>query len=156
MTNEHSETGMAEDLLRSITQLSCSEVHLKTLIEKAISELENGMIAEENLSKQVEKVSNLKEELESIAIIRRKEMAYLYDLFKGDKTYWCMIKHLAVASYTAFEAYQASDNDGELFEFALDANKIFIQACSNFLGLEIEPCASCFSDALKVGEKNEA
>lgn len=152
MENKHSETGMAEDILRSITQLSCSEVHLKTLIEKAISEIENGMVAEDDINSHLEKINSMKDELELTAQLRRQEMLYLYDLFKGNKTYWCMIKHLAVASYTAFEAYQASDDDGDLFEFAIDANKLFITACSNFLGLEIEPCASCFSDALK-GDK---
>ena len=46
MKNIHSSDGMAEDLIRSFTQIANAELHVKTLLEKRISELENGMVKE--------------------------------------------------------------------------------------------------------------
>lgn len=157
MKNIHSSDTMAEDLIRSFQQLICSEGHIKTLIEKTTAELENGIINVEDpneLNTALEKIDNLHEELNDIADIRRRMMVTLYEMYggKGDKTYWCQVKHLASAAYTAFEVWQASDNDPMMYEFALDANKQFIKALTHFIGVEVTTCASCFGDMLK-GEK---
>ena len=72
----------------------------------------------------------------------------------GD-VYKRQVKHLGMAMYTAFEAYQASDNDPEMLDFALRANQMFIKAVTEFLGVEVTECASCFSDILKTGEGHE-
>ena len=56
MKNIHSSDGMAEDLIRSFTQIANAELHVKTLLEKRISELENGMV-KEILQLQVGKTS---------------------------------------------------------------------------------------------------
>ena len=45
MQNKDSETGMAEDLLRSIVQLGAAEIHLQTLYNKSRAELENGSVS---------------------------------------------------------------------------------------------------------------
>lgn len=149
MENKHSTSGMAEDLIRSFVQIACLEIHTKTLIEKRISELENGMVKDEDIQKQVETISELRSELNEQSQLRRKQMLYLYEQFKGgDKEQWCLVKHSAIAMFTAFEAYQAQE-DEELFDFAMQANNLFIKYCSKFLGADIEPCASCFSDFLK-------
>ena len=42
--NINSESGMAEDLIRSYIQFGCAEIHAKTLYEKTIAELNNGII----------------------------------------------------------------------------------------------------------------
>lgn len=159
MKNIHSSDTISEDLIRSFQQLICSEGHVKTLIEKSTAELENGIIDVENpeeVGKALEKLDNLHEELKDIADIRRRMMVALYEMYgsKGDKTYWCQVKHLASAAYTAFEVYQASDEDPTMFEFALETNKQFIKALTHFIGVEVTTCASCFGDMLK-GENNE-
>lgn len=156
--NKHSETGMAEDLIRSIVQTGCAEVHAKTLYEKAVAELENGLIdieKDEVLESQLNKLDELKKEINALASLRRKTTLTLYNMFNGDKTYWCQVKHLGIAMYTLFEAYEASDNDLVLLDLALEANKQFIKAMTHFLGTEITDCASCFSDAMKAKEKND-
>lgn len=156
MRNENSSDGIAEDLIRSIVQTGCAEAHAKTLYEKATAELENGIIDPddtESVTAQVEKINDLTEEINDLARLRRSAMLSLYEMYKGDKTYWCMIKHLGIASYTLFEAYQASDDDRDLLDLAMEANKAFIVALSHFLGVEITSCASCFGDMLRAKER---
>ena len=152
MENKHSSDGIAEDLIRSFTQVMCMEIHTKTLIEKRISEIENGMVNEEDIPKQLEVIQELKDDIEEQAEVRRSIMLYLYNLYgqKGNKEYWCMVKHASGAMYTMFEAWQASDRDEELLSMAIQINKMFIKALTCFLGVEITECSSCFSDILKA------
>lgn len=154
MKNEHSSDGIAEDLIRSFTQVANSELHLKTLIEKRISELENGMVEEKDVPKHLEIIQDLKEDVEEYANLRRNIMLYLYRMYgeKGNKEYWCVCKHLSMAMYTCFEAWQATDKDEELLSLAIDLNKQFIKAMTHFLGVEVTSCASCFGDILKANK----
>lgn len=158
MKNPNSSDTMAEDLIRVITQLACAEGHLKTLMEKANAELENGLIDvedEKELEKQLFKIEVIKGELTDTAQTRRQSMKKLFDMYDGDPTWWCMVKHLASASYTAFEVWQASDDDPELLKIAIDTNKRFVTALTMFLGMEVTECASCLGDMMKAKE-NEA
>lgn len=144
--------GTAEDLIRSFVQVGCAELHAKTLLEKANAELENGLIDIYDttaVQKQTEKITYITEEIDNLAELRRSLMLRLFNMYDGDKSWWCMVKHLGIGAYTLFEAYQASDNDSELLDMALAANRRFISALTQFLGLEITECAACFADALK-------
>lgn len=144
--------GAAEDLIRSFVQLSCAELHAKTLLEKTESSLENGIVDlenEEEVQKAVEKLNSMSEELGMIAEARRGVMLTLFNMYNGDKDYWCMVKHLGSGAYTLFEAYQATE-DPEVYDLALEANKCFIRALTHFLGVEITECAACFADMIKV------
>ena len=158
--NEMADTGMAEDLLRSIVQMGCAEVHALTLYNKATAELDNGLIDVEDMEvvqRQIEKIEMFREDIETYANLRRRMTKALFDMFdneKKDKNMWCQIKHLGIAMYTAFETYEASDNDPELLLIAYDTNKAFTKAVTRFLGVEISDCASCMSDSLKA-EKGE-
>lgn len=152
MRNEHSSDGMAEDIIRSIVQMGCAEVHAKTLYEKMVAELENGLIDVENddvVQTQLKRIEGVREEISLYASIRRKAMLYLFNMFSGDKNYWCEIKHLGIAAYTLFEAWEASDNDDSLLEIAMEAQKAFTRALCAFLGKEITDCAACFADMIK-------
>ena len=156
--NLQSSDGLAEDLIRAFVQMGCAESHAKTLFEKATAELENGIIDlkdHEAVEKQIEHINDLTDEINELAELRRDMMRYLQKLYPdGDKSYWCMVKHLGVGAYTAFEVYQASDDDPDLLNMALEANKRFTKALTHFLGVEITSCAACFSDALRKGEKD--
>lgn len=150
--NTLSETGMAEDMIRSYVQFGCAEIHAKTLYEKATAELENGLVDvtdQEVLAKQLEKVEAYREDIGTYADLRRNIMRKLLSMFDGDKDMWCQAKHLGIAMMTLFEAYQASDDDPDLLQMAYEANKAFTKAMSRFLGAEISDCAACFSDFLK-------
>lgn len=149
MKNEHSEAGIAEDLIRTITQLAVAETHAKTLYEKTLGEVERG--TKDALEVQ-EKCDMIISQINGFANTRRKVMLYLFNKYNGDASYWCEIKHLAIASYTLFEAYQASDDDVELLNLAYEAQKEFTTALSAFLGTEITDCAACLSDMLKAQE----
>lgn len=158
--NQHASDGLAEDLIRSFVQIASAELHSKTLLEKRVSELENGLIDLEKpnvLEQQLQKITENKETLNALANLRRREMLYLYELYgsKGDKEQWCLVKHLGLAMYTAFEAWQASSNDEKLLNLALEINQQFIQAVSRFLGVEVTACAACFADILKGGELDD-
>ena len=155
MKNKDSETGMAEDMLRSIVQLGATEIHYQTLYCKYRAELENGLIDVKNekiRNKHMDKMEHYRDEINDIANIRRAMMRKLFSMFDGNKDAWCLIKHLGIASMTAFEAYQASDNDLDLLDIYYDINKEFNKAVSDFLGMEITDCAACVSDMLK-GDK---
>lgn len=155
MKNKDSETGMAEDMLRSIVQLGATEIHYQTLYCKYRAELENGLIDVENekiRNKHMDKMEHYRDEINDIANIRRAMMRKLFSMFDGNKDAWCLIKHLGIASMTAFEAYQASDNDLDLLDIYYDINKEFNKAVTDFLGMEITDCAACVSDMLK-GDK---
>lgn len=151
--NPQSSDGLGEDLIRAFTQIGCAESHAKTLLEKATAELDNGLIDIEKpdvVDNQISHINDLIEEINSLAELRRNMMRYLQKLYpNGDKTYWCMVKHLSIASMTAFEVYQASDDDPDLLNMALEANKRFVKALTHFLGVEISDCASCFHDMMK-------
>lgn len=159
MKNRNSSDTMAEDLIRVFQQLACSEGHLKTLWEKATAEMENGIIDVDDpdvLDKQLDKIDSIQEEINDVAQLRRETMLALYNLYEGgDKTYWCMVKHLATAAYTAFEVYQASDDDPELLDYSKRCNEQFVKALSHFLGVEVTTCAACFGDALKAQEEKQ-
>lgn len=162
--NIHSSDTIAEDIIRTFVQLGCGEVHLKTLLEKANGELDEGMIDvddPEAVNAKLKEIDEITEEIESVAQARRAAMLTLFDMYaSGDeaedkkrKSYWCQVKHLGIASYTIYEAYQASDNDPDLYSLSLEVNRQFIRALSHFLGTEITECAACFGDILK-GENN--
>ena len=145
--------GRAEDLIRSIQQLVCSEGHYKTLVEKYHSEMENGIIDVENDEERlahIEKLNGAIEEMNLIAETRRSMMLHLMEMYpNADRNQWCNFKHLAAADYTAFEAYQASDNDAMALNLWLSIHARFVNATTRFLGTEITSCASCLTDILR-------
>lgn len=141
--------GSAEDLIRSFTQLACTEGHYKTLIEKYNSQLNEG-IYDGDPQEIVVKLNDAIDELELIAELRRKVMLQLMERYDGaDKDMWCIVKHLSQAAYNAFEAMQAADNDGELLSLYLDINARLVKALTRFLGVEITACSACFGDILR-------
>ena len=154
MKNKYSTDGIAEDLIRSFIQMACAELHAKTLIEKRMSEIDNGI---GDIGVNLAEVDDLKDELAEYAQIRRDDMRKLFELYKPenskedkrDEEQWCMVKHLGLVMCTAFEVYQASDNDPDFLNSALQKNKVFIKALAKFIGVEITDCASCFADILK-------
>lgn len=152
-----SEVGYAEDLIRSMVQFGCAEIHAKGLYEKATAELDNGLVDvtdQEVLNGQLEKLNGYKEDIETYANLRRGIMRKLMSMFDGNKDMWCQIKHLGIGAMTLFEAYEGSDDDAELLLMAYEANQAFVSAVSRFLGIEWTDCAACLSDALK-GVANE-
>lgn len=154
MENKMSTSGIGEDMIRACIQFGCAELHAKTLYEKMRAELDNGIVDVEDknaLDEAIMKMENYRQDVDNYAQLRRRSMKALFDMFKGDKDLWCQIKHLGTGAMTMFEAYEASDGNGELLDIAYDANKEFIKAATRFLGMEITECASCFGDMLKAG-----
>ena len=156
MRNDMSTSGIGEDMIRAIIQFGCAELHAKTLYEKTRAELDNGIVDvndTDTLNKTVEKLDEYRKDVDNYASLRRRSMKALFQMFDGDKDLWCQIKHLGTGAMTMFEAYEASDGDGELLDIAYDANKEFVKAATRFLGMEITECAACFSDMLKGEHK---
>lgn len=159
MENKHSSDGIAEDMIRAFTQMGCAETHAKTLLEKFQAQLEDGLIDVSNpevVDKHIRKINETIEEINDLASSRRAIMLRLFEMYDGDKDYWCEVKHLSISAYTLFEAYQASDDDTTLLNLALEANRRFIRALTHFLGVEITDCAACASDAIKAKERKDA
>lgn len=141
-----------EDIIRAFVNASVAEAHAKTNYEKLISELEQGTVDtddDEVLARQMERVENTLEQLKSLCRIRRNIMMRLFDSSPGNENEWCMIKHLAITENCLFEAFQAG---GDCERLWLDAHEEFIKAMSDFLGMEITPCSSCFSEMIKEAD----
>ena len=158
MKNKLSEIGLAEELIRSYVQFGCAEIHAKGLYEKALAEMDNGLIDVEDdevRQRHLERMWMFREDISEYAEMRRNVMRLLLQMFDGDKAMWCQVKHLGIAMMTLFEAYQASDNDPELLQMAYEANKLFNKAISRFLGVEVTSCSSCLADALKGANEGE-
>lgn len=157
--NSMSETGQAEDMIRSYIQFGCAEIHAKTLYEKTIAELENGLINVEDaevVQKHLERAEMFKDDINDYAELRRGIMRKLLEMFpNGDKSMWCQAKHLGIGMMTLFESYQASDDDAELLNMAYKANEAFTKAMSRFLGVTITSCSACFSDLMRGIEYEE-
>lgn len=150
--NVNSETGQAEDLIRSYVQFGCAEIHAMGLFYKANAELENGMVdldKQEEVQKHIAKIEQYQKDIDAYANLRRSVMRVVFEMFEGDKDMWCQAKHLGIGAMTLFEAYEASDNDTTLLSLCIEANKAFTHAISRFLGADIEDCAACLSDFLK-------
>lgn len=146
MRNEHSSDGIAEDLIRAFVQAGCAELHLKTLVEKTVAKIENPSPEDGDLIVELEEYER---QMNDATNLRRSAMRNLFNLYNGNKDAWCLVKHLGLASMTLFEAYQASDNDTELYDLWIKSNKAFTKALCVFLGVEITDCAACFADMLK-------
>lgn len=158
MQNVNSTSGMSEDIIRAIGQLGATELHLKTLYEKTLAEMENGIVDVSDpdiLVKSTDKLNDYLTDLQEITQLRRQTMLALYNMYDGDKDAWCLVKHLSIANECMFEAWQGSDNDPELLQLAIDTNKQFVKAITRFIGAEISSCAACLSDFLKAGGNNE-
>lgn len=154
--NSFSSSGIGEDLIRAIQQMCCSELHLITLYQKTIAELENGLVDLDNedvRTAHFEKAEQYREDLVNVTQIRRQMMVKLFEMFDGDKDVWCMVKHLGSASYVAWECYLASDDNPDLLSIALESNKLFTKYLTQFLGMEITSCSSCLSDLLRGKEQ---
>lgn len=150
--NKLSETGQAEDLVRSFVQFGAAEIHAMNLYYKTVAEMDNGLVnVEDNevLQKHLEKAENYRQNIETYANLRRSVMKHLFQMFDGDKDTWCLVKHLGIGAMTVFEAYEASDNDLDLLNLAYEANKAFVNALSRFLGVELTDCAACLADAMR-------
>lgn len=148
--NKYSTEGMLEDLIRAMVQLACTELHEKTNLERLNADLELDKIEFGKFDAQeVELIASL----DKITELRRVHQQLIYELAGGvgDMKQWCKVKHMAMAMYTTFEAYQASDNDQRLYTAYLNVNKLFIETMTKFLGMQITDCASCFTDILKGG-----
>lgn len=147
MENPHSSDGIAEDLIRSFVQFGSAEMHLKTLVEKTLAKIENP--SPDDPDDLMEQLVGYEDQMEEVASLRRKAMLALFELYNGNKDAWCLVKHLGIGAMQIFEAYQASDNDVELFNLCVESNKAFTKALCVFLGVEITDCAACFADMLK-------
>lgn len=151
--NIMSSSGQAEDMIRAFQQMACTELHLITLYQKTVAEMENGIVDvsdDEIRNKHLERAEQYREDLIRVTECRRSMMRECFSLFEnGDKDVWCMVKHLGASSACAWEVYQASDDDPELLMIALEASKLFTKYITQFLGMEITDCASCLADMLK-------
>lgn len=157
--NSNSSSGMAEDLVRAFVQMGCAELHLMTLYEKTYAEMEEGLVDMEDpevRKAHIAKAERYREDLIESAEVRRSMMRKCFDLFEGgNPDVWCMVKHLGTSAMCAWEVWQASDDDPDLLYLAVEANKLFTKYLSEFFGMEITPCASCLSDALKGVADND-
>ena len=151
--NSNSSSGQAEDMIRAFVQMGCAEVHLKTLYEKTIAELENGLVDLSDADAReahLAKAEQYHNDLIEAAQLRRQMMMSCFNLFEGgDKDVWCIVKHLGISAMCAFETWQASDDDPNLLSIAIESNKLFTKYLTQFFGMEITSCASCLSDMLK-------
>ena len=102
-----------------------------------------------------EKVYQITQLLQTTTEQRRKAMELLKSQAdeEGNPDMWCLLKHVLVATITAFEAWQVDlANDKVKFAF-LEQSRVANQVLAIFLGYEVTPCSACLTDQLKEDGK---
>lgn len=146
--NSNTNSGLLEDLIRSMVQLSALELHAKTQCEKAEYNLQ--VVDQEELEDAIEVLGKAESNLLKVTEHRRTVMRLIIGFVpNADPTKWCEVKHISMAMITAFEAMQADQSHTGLADYFYGINRLFIETISDWLHLDIPPCASCFEDALK-------
>lgn len=148
MKNPNSTSGVAEEIIRTITQLACVNSHAKTLYEKVTSEMENGLT--DDYQGKAETANFLLTQINETDELRRRYMRKLKSMYPNcDQNYWCSMKHALLADYNAYECYCGSDDDDDLLALYQEVHKKTVEIITAFLGEEITSCSSCLSDMLK-------
>ena len=92
----------------------------------------------------------LKELIENLLVLRRKQMNQLLSLGENpNPEYWCAFKHAVKAWTMDCEVYEATLNE-ESFENMVESSNVLASMISLFLGMEFETCARCLYDKLLV------
>lgn len=165
MANKNSSVGITEDIITNIMHLGASEYHLEILIRKYEDQikywynLENPEFQTEEDKIAIvdtrDKVYQLTQLLQSTTAERRNAMLLLKSQAneKGNPDMWCLLKHVLVATITAFEAWQVDlANDKVKFAF-LEQSRVTNQVLALFLGYEVTSCSACLTDQLKEDGK---
>lgn len=165
IVNKDSSVGIVEDILTNIMHLGASEYHLEILIRKYEDQMKfwyNDGVPEFQSTEDIETVQELEEKVQELIMLlkatteqRREAMRALkaQATEKGNADLWCLLKHVLVATITAFEAWQvdlANENVKELF---VEQSRVANQVIAMFLGYEVTPCSACLTDQMKEGNK---
>ena len=151
MVNKSSSVGITEDIITNIMHLGASEYHLEILIRKYEDQikfwynLDNPEFQTEEDKVAIydtkEKVYQITQLLQTTTEQRRKAMELLKSQAneEGNPDMWCLLKHVLVATITAFEAWQVDlANDKVKFAF-LEQSRVANQVLAIFLGYEVTP-----------------
>ena len=165
MTNKNSSVGITEDIITNIMHLGASEYHLEILIRKYEDQIKYWYNLD-NPEFQTEedkiaifdaryKVYQLTQLLQSTTAERRNAMLLLKSQAneKGNPDMWCLLKHVLVATITAFEAWQVDLANDKVKLAFLEQSRVTNQVLAWFLGYEVTPCSACLTDQLKEDGK---
>ena len=165
MVNKSSSVGITEDIITNIMHLGASEYHLEILIRKYEDQikfwynLDNPEFQTEEDKVAIydtkDKVYQITQLLQTTTEQRRKAMELLKSQAneEGNPDMWCLLKHVLVATITAFEAWQVDlANDKVKFAF-LEQSRVANQVLAIFLGYVVTPCSACLTDQLKEDGK---
>lgn len=165
MVNKSSSVGITEDIITNIMHLGASEYHLEILIRKYEDQikfwynLDNPEFQTEEDKVAIydtkDKVYQITQLLQTTTEQRRKAMELLKSQAneEGNPDMWCLLKHVLVATITAFEAWQVDlANDKVKFAF-LEQSRVANQVLAIFLGYGVTPCSACLTDQLKEDGK---
>ena len=143
MVNKSSSVGITEDIITNIMHLGASEYHLEILIRKYEDQikfwynLDNPEFQTEEDKVAIydtkEKVYQITQLLQTTTEQRRKAMELLKSQAneEGNPDMWCLLKHVLVATITAFEAWQVDlANDKVKFAF-LEQSRVANQVLAN-------------------------
>lgn len=157
----NSSVTIAEDLITEIMNQVASEYHLSILIRKYEDQLtywyndgdvELGGKEEEEADKLDGNIYWITQLLQQVTDTRRNTMKLLKDCATshGNPDTWCLLKHVLVATITAFEVWQVN-YDEKAKQVFLEQSRIANQVVAMFLGYEVTPCSACLTDQLKGG-----
>lgn len=161
MTNKESSVGITEDIITNIMHLGASEYHLNILIRK----YEDQMIfwyhdgsPEFQSQEDIDNVKELESKIADATMLlnttteaRREAMRALkaQGNGSGNPDVWCLLKHLLVATVTAFEAWQVNLSDENIKSIFMEQSRLANQVIAMFLGYEVTPCSACLTDQMK-------
>lgn len=165
MVNKNSSVGITEDIIINIMHLGASEYHLEILIRK-YEDQNKFWYFKDNPEVQTEeekvsvvdtdvKISDTILLLDTVTKQRREAMKLLKAQATegGNPDLWCLLKHVLIATITAFEAWQVDLSNDDVKTAFLEQSRVTNQVLAMFLGYEVTPCSACLTDQLKEDGK---
>lgn len=161
MTNKESSVGITEDIITNIMHLGASEYHLNILIRKYEDQMifwYNDGSPEFQSQEDIDNVKELDSKIADATMLlkttteaRREAMRALKEQGNGsgNPDVWCLLKHLLVATITAFEAWQVNLSDENMKSIFMEQSRLVNQVIAMFLGYEVTPCSACLTDQMK-------
>lgn len=137
------------DALLYIGNCMASITHIREKQQYLLADIDNGVVAEEDLAKTVDEISNLNTLHDEVYSGYNTMMTFIMGKIpEAKKEYRCLLKHSSTMLIMAMELQDAV-NDGEIDEMAKSTFNAFAGVVSLALGIEFKSCIRCIYDGIR-------
>ena len=160
MINKESSVGITEDIITNIMHLGASEYHLEILVRKYEDQMKfwyHDGSPEFQSQEDIDNVIQLEAKLAEVIMLLKSTTEARREVMRalkaqgngtGNPDVWCLLKHLLVATITAFEAWQVDLANENVKSIFVEQSRLANQVIAMFLGYEVTPCSACLTDQM--------